>query len=98
MQADVLKAVAHPVRLQVLDLLRDGERCVCDVAEALGTGRSNASRHLAVLLKAGLAERRKEGLKAFYRLRTSRALRFTECVMAVLRERISRESRALGRE
>ena len=53
LQAEVIQAAGHPIRLAILEFLQDGERCVCDIAAAVGAGRSNVSRHLAVLLKAG---------------------------------------------
>ena len=46
-QAEIAKAVAHPLRMAVIDFLKDGEKCVCEIAEHLGSERSNVSRHLA---------------------------------------------------
>jgi len=53
-QAGIAKAVAHPLRIAVIDFLKDGERCVCDIAEHVGSERSNISRHLAVMVHAGV--------------------------------------------
>jgi ArsR family transcriptional regulator len=69
-QAEIAKAIAHPLRIAVIDFLKDGERCVCDIAEHVGSERSNVSRHLAVMVNAGVLSCRKEGLKVFYWLRT----------------------------
>lgn len=95
MQAEVLKAVAHPIRLAVADALRDGEMCVCDIAEAVGAERSNVSRHLSVMVGAGILESRKDGVRALYRLRTPCVLNFFSCVGRVLRERVQAEAEAL---
>lgn len=63
-----LKAMAHPVRLQILDMLRRGEVCVCHMEQALGKRQAYISQQLMVLREAGLVEARKEGLQVFYRL------------------------------
>ena len=97
MKADIIKAVAHPVRLAVLDCLGRGEKCVCDITEAVGAQRSNVSRHLAVMVKAGVLTSRKEGLKVFYRLRTPCILGFLSCVEAALREQLKENQVVLSR-
>jgi DNA-binding transcriptional ArsR family regulator len=66
LMADYIKALAHPTRLQILELLRSGERCVCEIFPELKIEQSSASRHLALLKKEGLLRSRKEGLKVIY--------------------------------
>jgi DNA-binding transcriptional ArsR family regulator len=98
MQAEVLRALAHPIRLAVLDILKDGERCVCEIVEALaslGAERSNVSRHLAVMRQGGLVRDRKAGLKVFYELRTPCVTGFLSCVDGVLHDRLARHEKAL---
>ncbi len=60
------KALAHPVRLQILDLLRNGEACVCHMETALDKRQAYISQQLMVLRDAGLVDTRKEGLQVFY--------------------------------
>ena len=96
MKADVLAAAGHPIRLAIIDFLSDGEQCVCDIAEHVDAQRSNVSRHLAVLLKAGVVDQRKDGLRMIYSLKTPCILNFMQCVEGVLRER-ARDARALLR-
>lgn len=60
------KALAHPTRLHILELLRPGERCVCEIYPELEMEQSNVSRHLSVLKKEGLLQSRKDGLKVIY--------------------------------
>jgi DNA-binding transcriptional ArsR family regulator len=62
------KALAHPVRLRILDMLRGGEVCVCHIEAALGRRQAYISQQLMALREAGLVEARKEGLMVFYRL------------------------------
>ena len=60
------KALAHPVRLQILDMLRSGEACVCHMETALGKRQAYISQQLMVLRDAGLVDTRKDGLQVFY--------------------------------
>ena len=85
-QAEILKALAHPLRLAILELLGSGELCACDIANKIGAERTNASKHLAIMVSAGILTSRKEGLKVFYQLRTPCVLDFLSCVNACLRE------------
>jgi len=66
--SELFKAFADPVRLRLLNLLVDGEVCVCYLHKALELPQSTASRHLAYLRKRGLVVGRKEGLWVHYRL------------------------------
>lgn len=95
MKADVLAALAHPIRLATVDFLKDGEQCVCDIAEHVAAERSNVSRHLSVLLRAGVLEHRKEGLRMLYRLRCPCVVDFLSCVTNVLREQVQASNAAL---
>jgi ArsR family transcriptional regulator len=65
---ELFKAFADPVRLRLLNLLADGEVCVCHLHEALELPQSTVSRHLAYLRKRGLVVGRKDGLWVHYRL------------------------------
>jgi DNA-binding transcriptional ArsR family regulator len=85
-QAEVAKAIAHPLRIAIIDFLKDGEQCVCDIAEHIGSERSNVSRHLAVMVNAGVLDYRKEGLKVIYKLKTPCILEFFSCVSRVLKQ------------
>ncbi len=85
LKAEVIAAAGHPIRLAAIDFLRDGEQCVCDISAYVGAKRSNLSRHLGVLLKAGVVSQRKDGLKMMYALRTPCVLNFMKCVEGVLR-------------
>ncbi len=65
-QADYFKALSHPARLKILHLLRDGEKCVCEIVPLLGMEQSNVSRHLAIMRKEGILSSQKKGLKVTY--------------------------------
>ena len=95
-QAEIAKAIAHPLRIAVVDFLKDGEQCVCDIAEHIGSERSNVSRHLSVMVNAGILEYRKEGLKVIYKLKTPCILDFFSCTTACLRQQIKDGERLLA--
>lgn len=76
--AEILKAIAQPTRLRIIELLRDGEHCVCEIYPAIGHEQSNTSRHLQMMLKSGILSQRKEGLKIFYSLRHPEILRMVD--------------------
>lgn len=95
MKAEIIQAVAHPLRLAVIEYLGQDEQCVCDIVEHVDAQRSNVSRHLALMLKAGVLECRKQGLKVFYRIKTPCILGFLECVDRALRERVKAEAALL---
>lgn len=87
-QAEIIKAIAHPLRIAVVDFLRDGEQCVCDIAEYVDAERSNVSRHLSMMVACGILESRKQGLKVMYKLKTPCVLKFFECITDVLKQQI----------
>jgi len=82
-QAEVFKALAHPGRLLMVDELSRGERCVCELAELVGSEMPTVSRHLAQLRHAGIVEDEKRGAQVFYRLKTPCVMKFFECVASV---------------
>jgi DNA-binding transcriptional ArsR family regulator len=84
-RAHVLKALAHPTRLFIVDELARGERCVCELTAMVGADISTVSRHLSLLKGAGIVSDQKRGAQVFYRLRVPCALKFFDCVEAVMR-------------
>ena len=65
-QAELLKAISHPTRLAVLEILRDGEQCVCHMEAILGLRQASISQQLMILREAGLVEVRRDGLNMYY--------------------------------
>ena len=68
-KAELFKALAHPARIRILELLRDGERSVTELQQALGTEGSTASQQLAILRMKSLVDTRRSGNNIFYSLR-----------------------------
>ncbi len=83
-RAHVIKALAHPTRLFIVDELSRGERCVCELRDLVGADLSTVSKHLALLKGAGILTDSKRGAQVFYSLRVPCVLNFFGCVEAVL--------------
>jgi len=83
-RAKVLKALAHPTRLFIVEELAKAERCVCDLTTLIGADVSTVSKHLAVLRQAGIVIDDKRGNQVFYQLRVPCILNFFGCVESVL--------------
>ncbi|MBE0584519.1 MAG: winged helix-turn-helix transcriptional regulator [Desulfofustis sp.] len=82
----VLKALAHPSRLMIVDELARGERCVCDLTELVGHDISTVSKHLNLLKKSGIVMDDKRGKQVYYRLKVPCILNFFHCVESVINE------------
>ena len=90
-RAAIIKAMAHPTRLFIVDQLSHGERCVCELTEMIDADTSTVSKHLSVLKQAGIVDDDKRGLQVYYKLKVPCVLNFFKCVESVLR--ISAEER-----
>ncbi len=86
MRASILKALAHPTRLFMIEQLSKKSHCVFELTEMVGLDVSTVSKHLSILKNAGLVNIEKKGKQVFYSLRMRCALNFLDCVEAVLRE------------
>jgi len=89
-RSEILKALAHPLRVLIVNALMAGDRCVCKLNELADINQSNISRHLAILKKAGIVSDRREGMKVFYRLETPCILKAFECAVEVVRAQAER--------
>jgi DNA-binding transcriptional ArsR family regulator len=92
--AEFLKALAHPVRLQITEILRRGEACVCHLEAHLGYRQPYISQQIMVLRKAGLVAERRDGTYVFYRLADTRVV---EVLDTLLPETAGRQPRVPGR-
>jgi len=72
LQVQIFKVLTHPTRLAILDLLRDGEHCVCHMEAYLGLKQASISQQLSVLREAGLVQDRRDGWNIFYRVADER--------------------------
>lgn len=87
-RARIIKAMAHPTRLFIVDELAKGERCVCELRDMIGADISTVSKHLSVLKQAGIVEDDKRGLQVWYSLKVPCIMNFFGCVEDVLKANI----------
>jgi len=90
--ADVLKSLAQPTRLKIIDFLRDGERCVCEIFPAIGEEQSNTSRHLAHMQTHGILARRKDGVKIYYAVKHPEVFEIIDRATSVVKREVELRS------
>jgi ArsR family transcriptional regulator, virulence genes transcriptional regulator len=88
LHARVCKTMAHPLRLALLNALRDGERSVNDLAEAIGATQSLVSQHLAVLRNQGLLHTRRSGNEVYYSIAYPKMVEACDLLREVLFEHL----------
>lgn len=93
MQAEICSALANPVRLQILDLLADGEKTSSQLLEDLKVPKANLSQHLTVLKDAGIVQSRKEGLFQYMSLAFPKIKEACSLVRSLLIEKIAIEDK-----
>ncbi|MEW5761797.1 MAG: metalloregulator ArsR/SmtB family transcription factor [Bacillota bacterium] len=95
LQAAILKSLGHPTRVKLVELLRGGERCVCELIAELGLEQSNVSQHLGILKHAGLVASRKDGLRVMYRLTDPRVIELLDLARDLIAARVKKTLAAL---
>jgi len=88
----IIKALAHPARLFMVEELKNGERCVCELQEMIGYDMSTVSKHLSVLKNAGIVLDRKEGTSSYYSLKVPCILNFFDCVEEVMESNLRHDN------
>jgi ArsR family transcriptional regulator len=91
LKTNLIKALANPTRLMIVDFLRGGEKCVCEIIEHLEEEQSNISKSLGILRSNGLIKDRKEGLKVYYRLNLCCIDEFFCCLDNILSENLKQQ-------
>ncbi|MCG2725106.1 MAG: metalloregulator ArsR/SmtB family transcription factor [Elusimicrobia bacterium] len=83
-QASAIKALSHPTRLLIVNMLSKRDICVCELTKAIGNDISTVSKHLSVLKNAGLVDINRKGNRIFYKLKCPCILEFMSCVAKIL--------------
>ena len=96
-RARILKAIAHPSRIFIVDKLSEQPHCVCELTEMIGADTSTVSKHLSVLKNAGIISARREGTTVYYSLEAPCLLRFIGCVEQVIEQNIKKQLTSLQR-
>jgi DNA-binding transcriptional ArsR family regulator len=91
-----LRVIGDPSRIRILDQLRDGELSVTALSERLETSQQNVSKHLGILLQAGIVGRRKEGTSALYSVADDSVFELCEQICGGLQDRLAELNEMVG--
>ncbi|MCA1991653.1 MAG: metalloregulator ArsR/SmtB family transcription factor [Coleofasciculus sp. S288] len=91
--SEYFSILSEPMRLRILNLLRDGEKCVQELVDATATSQANVSKHLKVMLQAGILSRRSEGTSAYYKVEDELIFELCNLVCDRLATRIEQQAR-----
>lgn len=94
-QANILKALGQPTRLQILELLKNGERCVCEIFPAIHQEQANVSKHLSILKQVGILESRKDGLRILYRIKAPDVFNLLTGISRLLKDQADEQHRLM---
>ena len=97
LKSEVLKAMAQPTRLKILECLRGGEKCICEIVPVINGEQSNISRHISVMQKSHLIATRKEGVKVMVKVKEPEIFEIIDRVGVFLRKQIQEQKRLLAR-
>jgi len=95
LNANICKTLSNSKRLEILHLLKDGEKSVSDLLTLIGANKSNLSQHLALLKKSHLISSRRDGINIYYTLTNARILKACELICDVLKEQLKENNKAL---
>ncbi len=95
LKAEILKALAQPTRLKILELLRNGERCICEIVPAINGEQSNISRHISLMQKSNLVTTRKDGVKVMVKVSDPKIFDLLDRVSSILKTRMNEQSRLI---
>ena len=95
LKAEILKALAQPTRLRILELLRNGEKCICEIVPAINGEQSNISRHISLMQKSHLVTTRKDGVKVMVKVRDPKIFDILDRVNSILRNQMNEQSRLI---
>jgi len=96
LKAEILKALAQPTRLRILELLRDGEKCICEIVPAINGEQSNISRHISLMQKSHLVTTRKDGVKVMVKVKDAKIFDILDRVSIILKDQMSEQSRLIS--
>ncbi len=95
LKAEVLKALAQPTRLKILECLRSGERCICEIIPAVGGEQSNISRHISLMQKSRLVTTRKDGVKVMVTVTDPKIFAILDQIGVILKNQMSVQTRLM---
>jgi DNA-binding transcriptional ArsR family regulator len=93
LKAEILKALAQPTRLKILECLRKGEKCICEIVPAIDGEQSNISRHISLMQRCRLVTTRKDGVRVLVKVRDPKIFDVLDRVSQILQSRIKEQER-----
>lgn len=96
MQAEVCKTLTNPKRIEILNTLKDGEKTVTELVEALGVSKANVSQHLAVMRHKGILTTRREGVNIYYRVANNKVIEACTLMREVLFEQHAEKKKLMA--
>ena len=96
-RAKILKALAHPSRIFIVEKIKNKPYCVCELAKMIEIDQSTTSKHLSILKNAGIIEDEKKGTTVYYSLRCQCIIDFIGCIENVIRMNLERDLKILNR-
>ncbi|MGQ9510122.1 MAG: ArsR/SmtB family transcription factor [Thermodesulfobacteriota bacterium] len=97
MKAEILKLLAQPTRLKIIEALRNGEKCICEIVPAIHGEQSNVSRHISLMEKAHLVTTRKEGVRVMVKIKNPEIFEILDWVREILKKQMKEHEKLLAR-
>jgi DNA-binding transcriptional ArsR family regulator len=97
LKAEILKTLAQPTRLRILELLRNGEKCICEIVPALNGEQSNISRHISLMQKSHLVTTRKDGVKVMVKVTDPEIFDILDRVSRILKVQFEEQEKLFSR-
>ena len=88
LKAEILKALAQPTRLKILELLRNGEKCICEIVPAINGEQSNISRHISLMQRSHLVTTRKDGVRVMVKVKDPKIFEILDNINLLLKKQI----------
>jgi DNA-binding transcriptional ArsR family regulator len=96
LKAEILKTLAQPTRLKILELLRNGEKCICEIVPAINGEQSNISRHISMMQKSHLVTTRKDGVRVMVNVKDPKIFEILDKVSAILKNQMKEQEKLLA--
>jgi DNA-binding transcriptional ArsR family regulator len=95
MKAEILKTLAQPTRLKILELLRNGEKCICEIVPAINGEQSNISRHISLMQKTRIITTRKDGVRVMVKVLDPEIFNILDRVSKILKDQLKEQKQLL---
>jgi len=96
LKSEVLKALAQPTRLKILECIRKGEKCICEIVPEINGEQSNISRHISVMQKSHLITTRKDGVRVMVKVKGPEVFEILDKVGIMLKKQLTEQKRVLA--